>query len=305
MHRHFLFSALLCLTLTAFKPPGVFGNSSDDELSIKVTPIQANLYLLQGRGGNVVASIGDDGILIIDDDYAEYAPAYQEALGELTNSEGVPRLIINTHWHGDHTGSNGYWGEKGSVILANTQVYARMSTQQHMAFFDRTVEPSPAIALPMVTYGDAIEVRFNHDTLKVQHYPNGHTDGDSIVFFTGENVVHMGDHYFKDVFPFVDIGSGGNVLGFTANIEAVLALIDDNTVVVPGHGSLATKAELQSYHDMLVTTTQMVQSQLAQGKTIEAIAKTGLGERWQSWGDGFISEASWIAFIGSSLPTAP
>ncbi|MEM8562220.1 MAG: MBL fold metallo-hydrolase [Pseudomonadota bacterium] len=297
--------AVLCFALLALRPQTTLGDSTDEALSVSVTPIQANLYLLQGRGGNVVASIGDDGILIIDDDYAEYAPAYQQALQGLTDSEGVPRLIINTHWHGDHTGGNGYWGEKGSVILANRQVYTRMSTQQDMTFFDRIVEPSPAIALPTVTYGDAIEIHFNHDTLRVRHYPNGHTDGDSIVFFTGENVVHMGDHYFKDVFPFVDIDSGGNVLGFTANIAAVLELIDDHTVVVPGHGSLATREDLKAYHDMLVTTTQFVKSQLAEGKTLEAIAEAGFGERWQSFGGGFINEASWISFIASSLPKAP
>jgi glyoxylase-like metal-dependent hydrolase (beta-lactamase superfamily II) len=272
------------------------------EPTIKVTSIKANLYLLKGKGGNVVASVGDDGILIIDDDYVEYGPAYHEALKTLSKTEGVPRLVLNTHWHSDHVGSNAYWGERGSVILANANVYERMSTRQEMKFVDRVVEPSPAVALPMVTYGDAITLHFNRDELRVKHFPGGHTDGDSVVFFTGENVVHMGDHYFKDMFPFVDIGSGGNVLGLTANVATILAQIDEETVVVPGHGALATRAELARYHQMLVTTTELVRSKLAQGLSVEAIANQGLGDHWEDWGQGFINEAAWIGFIAASLP---
>jgi len=272
------------------------------ELNVKVTPIKANLYLLKGKGGNVVASVGDDGILIIDDDYVEYGPAYHEALKTLSKTEGVPRLVLNTHWHSDHVGGNAYWGERGSVILANTNVYERMSTRQDMKFVDRVVEPSPAVALPMVTYGDAITLHFNHDKLRVQHFPGGHTDGDSVVFFTGENVVHMGDHYFKDAFPFVDIGSGGNVLGLTANVAAIMDQIDEETIVVPGHGAVATPRELGKYHQMLLTTTELVRAKLAQGMSVEAITEQGLGEEWESWGQGFINEAAWIGFIAASLP---
>jgi glyoxylase-like metal-dependent hydrolase (beta-lactamase superfamily II) len=295
------YKALLgtAMLLTSLTGPA---QAESPELTVKVTPIKANLYLLKGKGGNVVASIGDDGILIIDDDYIEYGPAYHKALKTLSKSEGVPRLILNTHWHFDHVGSNAYWGEKGSVIVANTNVYKRMSTRQEMKFIDAVMEPSPAAALPMVTYGDTITLNFNRDKLRVQHFPGGHTDGDSVVFFTGENVVHMGDHYFKDVFPFVDIGSGGNVLGFTANVAAVLKQIDEETVIVPGHGALATHAELASYHQMLITTTRQVKSKLAQGLSVEAIAEQGLGEEWKSWGQGFISEPDWIGFIAASLP---
>ena len=272
------------------------------ELNVKVTPIKANLYLLKGRGGNVVASVGDDGILIIDDDYAEHGPAYHKALKTISNTAGVPRLVLNTHWHSDHVGGNAYWGERGSVIVANANVYQRMSTRQDMKFFDNVVEPRPAVALPMLTYGDAITLHFNHDELRVQHFPRGHTDGDSVVFFAGENVVHMGDHYFKDAFPFVDIGSGGNALGLTANVAAILEQIDAETVVVPGHGAIATRAELANYHRMLVTTTERVRSQLAQGLSVDAIIEQGLGAQWNSWGQGFIKESAWIGFIAASLP---
>jgi cyclase len=295
-YRALLGGTMLLISLSGMAEPKA------PEPTVKVTPIKANLYLLKGKGGNVVASVGDDGILIIDDDYAGYGPAYHQALKTLSKTEGVPRLVLNTHWHFDHTGSNAYWGERGSVIVANSNVYERMSTRQEMKFFDRVMEPSPAVALPMVTYGNSITLHFNHDKLRVQHFPAGHTDGDSVVFFTGENVVHMGDHYFKDVFPFVDIGSGGNVLGFTANVAAVLEQIDEETVIVPGHGALATRAELTDYHQMLVTTTEHVRAKLAQGLSVEAIAEQGLGGEWKSWGQGFIKESAWIGFIAASLP---
>ena len=296
-HYRSLLAAICLLT-----PLSGMAEPEAAEPTVKVTPLKTNLYLLQGKGGNVVASVGDDGILIIDDDYAGYGPAYHRALKSLSETDGVPRLVLNTHWHFDHVGSNAYWGERGSVILAHANVYERMSTQQDMAFFDSTVEPSPAVALPTVTYGDTITLHFNHDQLRVQHFPSGHTDGDSVVFFTGENVVHMGDHYFKNLFPFVDIGSGGNVLSFTANVAAVLEQIDDETVIVPGHGALATRAELGQYLQMLETTTDVVRSKLAQGLSVETITEQGLGEQWHSWGQGFISESAWIGFIAASLP---
>jgi cyclase len=291
-----LCTALLLVSLSSM------AQTEDEVPTVKITPIKANLYLLQGKGGNVVASVGDDGILIIDDDYAEYATAYHQALKTVSNTEGLPRFVINTHWHGDHVGGNAYWGERGAVILANTKVYERMSTRQDMKFLDRVVEPSPEPALPMVTYGDSIALHFNRDELRVQHYPGGHTDGDSVVFFTGENVIHMGDHYFKDKFPFVDLGSGGNALSLTANVAEILAQIDDSTVIVPGHGNLANRAELARYLEMLTATTALVQSGLAQGMSVEAIAKQGLGEEWESWGQGWIKEPVWIGFIAGSLP---
>ena len=294
MTRIRFFSLGLALLLS----PLIAGAQAETAVpTVNATPIKGSLHLLQGKGGNVLASVGEDGILIIDDDYTEYADAYHQALKALAGNEGLPRFVINTHWHFDHVGGNAYWGERGAVILAHTNVYQRMSTRQEMKVFERVVEPSPASALPIVTYGDALALHFNGDQLEVQHYPRGHTDGDSIVFFIEENVVHMGDHYFKDRFPFVDIGSGGNVKQYTANVASVLSRIDDATVIVPGHGALATRADLIRYLQMLETTTALVESKLEQGMSTTAITEQGLGDEWQSWGGGFIKEAAWISFI--------
>lgn len=269
--------------------------------SVNVTPIKGPLYMLKGRGGNVVASVGNDGVLLIDSDYAEYAEAHAEALAGLKSSEDAPRFLLNTHWHFDHVGGNFYWGEQGTVILAHENIYQRMSTRQEMKAFDRVVEPSPPAALPVVTYADAIAVRFNGDTLQVQHFPSGHTDGDSMVFFTEQNVVHMGDHYFAGAFPFVDLGSGGNVFGFIANVEKALTMMDENTVVVPGHGPLSTRDDLQADLAAIKSSAEQVSKLLQEGKSVEDITAQGLGLDYADYGKGFIKEAAWISFVAGSL----
>ena len=269
-----------------------------EEPTVETTPLKAGLYLMQGRGGNVIASLGEDGVLLVDDDYKQYQPAYLEALGEL-GMDGV-RFVVNTHWHGDHSGGNELWGKSGSVILGHENVRERMSTLQEMKRFNRTVDPSPQVALPLVTFDDSLAMHLNGETIEVQHYPLGHTDGDSVVYFVEPNVVHMGDHYFKDRFPFVDLDSGGTVGGYIRNVNAVLSRVDENTVIVPGHGSLANRGDLVRYYRMLVKTRDEVQAMLDEGMDLEAIQEKGLDPKWESWGTGFIDEKSWISFIVSS-----
>lgn len=277
--------------------------SADGVPEVSVTPLKGALYLLQGRGGNVVASLGEDGILIIDDDYAQYASAYQQALNNLrpgSEDAQTPSFVINTHWHGDHTGSNGFWAERGSVIVAHNNVRLRMSSRQEMKALGTVVEASPPSALPVVTYGDSLVLHFNGDEIEVQHFPRGHTDGDSAVFFSKENVVHMGDHFFKDAFPFIDLGSGGSVAGYLANIETLLTRVDSSTVIVPGHGAVANKADLERYHEMLSATTGAVKAALASGLSLAQVIEQGLGDKWSSWGQGFINEEMWISTLAAS-----
>jgi glyoxylase-like metal-dependent hydrolase (beta-lactamase superfamily II) len=263
--------------------------------SVTTTTIKDGLYLLQGRGGNVMASVGDDGVLLIDSDYANYTAAYQQALTAL--GDGKARFLINTHWHGDHTGGNSYWAERGGVILAHDNVRERMSSPQDNKYIGRVVEPSPVEAWPMVTYEDSLALHVNGDTLEVQHYPAGHTDGDSVVFFVKANVVHLGDHFFKDRFPFVDLGSGGTIDGFIANVAVLLEKTGPETIIIPGHGSLADRGDLQRYYDMLVATRAAVKSMQAEGLDLAAIQARGLDSKWASWGGGFIKQDNWISFI--------
>lgn len=291
------------LALVAGMTSMLFAAASQAEnaaVTVAVTELRGPLHLLQAVGGNVLASVGGDGVLLVDDDYAANAAALAAAVSDLAQSDKAPRLVLNTHWHNDHAGGNQHWGSRGSVILAHANVRKRMSTRQDIKALGMVVEPGPAEALPVVTFEDSMVLHFNGDDIEVQHYPAGHTDGDSVVYFSQENVVHMGDLFFKDRFPFVDVSSGGGVVGYAANVATVLARIDDQTIVVPGHGSVANKADLQRFHRMLLTTTARVKSALAAGDTVDAIVAQGLGEDWSTWGGGFISEAAWITSIAAS-----
>lgn len=273
---------------------------SKQELSVTVNPIKGTLYVLQGKGGNVLASLGADGLLLIDGDYAEYAPAYDRALQSIATQERAPRFLLNTHWHGDHTGANSYWSKKGAVVVAHQNVRQRMSTRHEIKALNRVIEPSPTEALPIVTYDSGLALHFNDDDIEVRHFPAGHTDGDSVIFFSKANVVHMGDHFFNGRFPYVDIASGGTVSGYAANVQTVLDRIDNETVVIAGHGqAVANKADLKRFHDMIEITSADIRSKLAQGMTAKTIAEQGLGEQWADWGRHFINEAAWISFVAA------
>ena len=189
------------------------------KVEIKATKVSGNVYMLEGAGGNIGVSVGPDGILIVDDQYAPLADKIKAALKTL--GEGKLKFVLNTHWHGDHTGGNAAFGPEAPII-AHDNVRKRLATEQKNEFFKRTTPPSPKEALPVITFGHSLTVHFNGEEIRVIHFPQGHTDGDSIIFFTNSNVVHMGDHFFAGRFPFVDLGSGGNVEGFTKNVADVL-----------------------------------------------------------------------------------
>jgi cyclase len=270
-----------------------------DQPVVSSQEIAEGLYLLQGRGGNVLASMGSDGLLLIDDDYAELAPAYEDALGKL--GKDMPHYVINTHWHGDHAGGNTFWGERGAIIVAHDNVRKRVSNDQNNAFFGRTTPAMAPSGWPVVSYADSMALHFNYDTLQLQHYPNGHTDGDTVVFFVGSNVVHMGDHFFKDRFPFIDIDSGGSADGYLANIKSILHKVDGRTIIVPGHGDLADRSDLQRYLQMLEETRTELAQMKAEGLSLKAMQERGLNAKWQSWGGGFINQANYISFVAASL----
>jgi cyclase len=295
MRKFFALCLLSALAVQVFAHR-VHENQTQD-VTVKTQKISGAVSMLQGRGGNVGASIGADGILIVDDDFAQVAPKIAEALKTLGGTD-KPRFVLNTHWHGDHTGGNAFFG-KDSLIVAHANVRKRMSVESVVR--GNKVPPAPAVALPILTFEQTVSIHFNGEEIRVVHFPVGHTDGDSIIFFTKSNVVHMGDHFFKERFPFVDLDSGGSVQGFMKNIADAIRQIPADAKIIPGHGSLATLDDLKTYQQMLVETVDAVQKGIAAGKTLEGLKKDGLPEKYQSWGTGFIKTDAWIETIYKSL----
>ncbi len=298
MRRVLSFAIATCLAIVALVQPLA---AKETAPSVSTLALRGPLHMLQGKGGNVVVSFGSDGVLLVDDDYADLAPAYATALAALTETDQTPIFILNTHWHSDHAGGNLFWAERGATVVAQRNVRERMAKGQMIPAIDWEVPASPAKALPVVTFSDSLALHFNGTDIEVQHFPAGHTDGDSVMFFTQQNVVHMGDLFFKDRFPFIDTSSGGSVAGYIANLEAILQRVDDDTMIVPGHGSLASKVDLEAFHRMVTTTTATVKAAVTEGMSVEALIKRGLGEEWASWGEGFINESAWIQTIASDL----
>jgi cyclase len=285
--------ALVAVPMTA---PVAAQQQDFSKVEIKVIPAAGNIYMLQGAGGNIGVSAGSDGILIVDDQYAPLAERIRTALKGINS--GKLKFVLNTHLHGDHTGGNATFGPEAPII-AQENVRKRLMTEQHV--MGTVVPPSPAEALPVITFAESVSVHFNGEEIKVIHYPHGHTDGDSVIFFTKSNVVHMGDDFFNTRFPFVDLESGGSVQGMTAGVAKVLAQIPADAKVIPGHGDLSDVAGLKAYHRMLVETTAIVQKQITAKKTLAQIQATGLPDQWKEWGSGFIKTNVWIETIYNSL----
>jgi len=272
-----------------------FGQTDWSKVEIKSTKVNGNIYMLQGSGGNIGVSVGADGILIVDDQYAPLADKIKAALKTL--GEGKLKFILNTHWHGDHTGGNAAFSSEGSII-AHTNVRKRLA--EGMSITGRTVQPASKEALPIITFDQSVSVHFNGEEIRALHLPRGHTDGDAVIFFTNSNVVHMGDLFFNGMFPFVDIDSGGDVEGYMKNIAEVLGKLPAGAKIIPGHGPLATADDLKKVHDMMMKTTGIVRDKMKAGKTLDQIKAEGLPEEWKSWSWQFVTTDRWISTIHRS-----
>jgi glyoxylase-like metal-dependent hydrolase (beta-lactamase superfamily II) len=291
--------AVLALALLGLAGSG-FAQQDFSNVEVKATPIRDGLYLLTGRGGNIMASVGDDGVFLVDDQYAPLTERILAALAAITDKP--VRFVINTHWHGDHVGGNENLARAGAVIVAHENVRRRMSTEQFMAAFNTTVPASPAKALPVVTFTGAVTLHLNGDDVRVIHVANAHTDGDSLVHFERANVLHMGDIYFNGLYPFIDLGSGGGIRGMIAAVELALELADDATVVVPGHGPLSNRAELAAYRDMLAGFRDRVAALKSEGQSLEqVISAKPTAEFDERLGGAFISPERLVGFIYESL----
>ncbi|MCH7871951.1 MAG: MBL fold metallo-hydrolase [Planctomycetes bacterium] len=246
------------------------------------------------------AALGKDAVIVIDSKGPVFARACIDGIASRTDRR--IDVLINTHHHGDHTGGNPEFGRE-AVIVAHANVRKRLMTPQTM--LGRTSQPLPKEGWPVITFDESLAIHFNGEEIRIIHMPHGHTDGDSVIFFTESNVVHMGDDFFAGRFPFVDIRSGGSVQGLTRNIAKVIKQVSSDTKIIPGHGSLSTVDDLKAYHQMLIETTQHVQRAMKSNKTLDEIKAEGFPSKWDEWGSGFISAQRWIESIYNSLSKPP
>jgi len=292
----------LLLSIVAVCIIGISALAQDDfsKVQIKSTKVSGNIYMLEGAGGNIGVSAGEDGILIVDDQFAPLAERIRAALHTL--NPGKLKFVLNTHYHGDHTGGNSTFGPEAPII-AQTNVRKRLETEQKV--MGQTVKASPKEALPVITFDQSVSIHFNGEEIRVIHFPHGHTDGDSVIFFTKSNVVHMGDDFFAGRFPFVDLDAGGDVESLTKNVEEIIAKLPSDVKLIPGHGPISTLDDLKLYRRMLVETTDIIRKRMAAGEKLDAIKSEGLPPEWTSFGSGFIKTDLWIEQVYKSLSAHP
>lgn len=292
-----MFKKLLASLTLSLSLPVLADNHHEPSPSFSVSEVKPGLVLLQGKGGNILVSKGEDGLLLVDSDYSAMSEALQATLAELG---GPVKYLLNTHWHGDHTQGNLVIG-KESHIVAHENVRKRLNSIQEVKLFKMVSEPYPKHALPTITFNNKLSIHFNDQTISALHQAGAHTDGDSVIHFKEANLYHMGDMFFNGFYPFVDLEAGGSVLGMANRLSSLLKTMPDDATLIPGHGPVATKQELIAFRNMLVGTSKEVDKMLKAGDSLAEIQFKGLSSQWDEWEDGFLSEKIWIQIVYSSL----
>src|SRR5262245_695980 len=268
------------------------------KVEIRVEKVAGNVYVLTGAGGNIGLSIGPGGVVVVDDQFAPLVPRIREAIRKLTDAP--IRFVLNTHWHLDHTGGNAPFAAEATVI-AHENVRRRLELGEPKEVAGYRIEPAPSEALPVITFDQSLTVHLNGDDVRALHYARGHTDGDSVIFFTRSNVVHMGDDFVTYGFPFVDAASGGSVLGLVENLDAVLAALPEDVKVIPGHGPVSTKADLRKFAKMLRACVARVDAARHAGKSLAQMQRENVLAEYDQLGKGYIKTPDWIAQIHGEL----
>ena len=271
------------------------------KVEIKVTKVSGTVYMLEGAGGNIGASVGEDGIVVVDDQYAPLAEKIQAALKSVTDKP--VRFIINTHYHGDHTGGNAFF-QRQAPVIAHDNVRKRLETGGtvgNLGSVSMERKPAPKDALPVLTFDHDVTVHLNGENIRALHFPSGHTDGDSIIFFPSSNVVHMGDDFVRYGFPFIDLASGGSVEGMIAALQEVVPKLPPDVKVIPGHGNVSNLDDVREYVKMLVETRAVVEKGVKQGKTLDQLKQEKVLEPWKKWNGDFITTDAFIETLYNDL----
>ncbi len=285
------------VALLSVLPPAVV--AAAEAMPVRTVPVAEGLAMLVGRGGNVAVLTGPDGPILVDDSYAPQVPGILAAVRAL--QDAPIRFVINTHWHGDHTGGNEALARGGALLLAHENVRARLSREQPRPGGGRT-PPAPPGALPVLTFSERTTLHGNGVTVEVEHVLPAHTDGDAVVWFRERDALHTGDLYFNGFYPFIDVATGGSLDGMIAAVDGLLRRVGEGTKIIPGHGPLSSAAELRSYRDMLAAVRERVGALVAAGRSAEeTVAARPTAEFDAEWGDGFLDPETFVRMIHADL----
>jgi glyoxylase-like metal-dependent hydrolase (beta-lactamase superfamily II) len=306
MKRTIRVATILAIAGTAMLLCGTASAQDQDfsKVQIKVTKVSGNIYMLEGAGGNIAASVGEDGIVIVDDQFAPLAEKIQAALKDLGITNKPVRFVINTHYHGDHTGGNEPFNNAGSTLIAHDNVRKRLETggtAGNGGSIKMEQKPAAKAALPIITFQHDVTVHLNGEDIRAMHFPSGHTDGDSIIFFPRNNVVHMGDDFVRYGFPFIDVSSGGSVQGIIDAMEKTTAQLPADVKVIPGHGALSNLDDVRAYTKMLKETSAVVQKALDEHKTLDQMKQAKILAPWEKFSGSFINSDAFIETLYNSL----
>jgi glyoxylase-like metal-dependent hydrolase (beta-lactamase superfamily II) len=288
-------SSLAAVLLAASSPA-----AAEEEVAIQTLPVRDGISMLVGQGGNLGLFIGEDGTFLIDDQFAPLTPKHLEAIRAAGGD--TPKFLINTHYHADHTGGNENLGKAGTLIFSHDQVRERLTVETVIKAFNMVTPPLPKAGLPVVTFSRDITFHINGETLRAFHVSRAHTDGDSVIHFRKANVIHAGDVFFNGFYPFVDVDHGGTVKGMIEAADVILALADGDTKIIPGHGPLGDREQLQSYRDMLGTAYDALSRLKTAGRSVEeAVAAKPLAALEGQWGGGLFPGDTWIGLVYNGL----
>lgn len=284
------FITCFCLLLV----PTVLQAQTD--VKIDVIPVTSNIHMITGQGGNIGLFTGKDGSFVVDD---QFAPLTEKIIAAIKSVGGdTPKFLINTHFHGDHSGGNENMGEKGVLIVSHDNVRTRLQNGSFIAAFGMKSPPASASALPVITFSEDMHFHINNDSVRAIHQAAAHTDGDSIIHFEQANVVHAGDVFFNGFYPFIDVAHGGSLKGTINAVDTILSLTNSSSKIIPGHGPLADKQQLQNYRDMLATAYLRILALKNEGKSVEdAIKDNPLKDLEADWGNGLFSGEKWLRII--------
>jgi cyclase len=290
----------LAASLVAVSTLPAIAQEDFSAVQIQSEKVAEGIYMLTGQGGNLGLSVGEDGAYLIDDQYAPLTGKILAAIRELTPDP--VRFVVNTHYHGDHTGGNENLGETGALLVAHENVRRRMAAGTFMKAFNRQVEPAPEGALPVVTFTDAVSFHWNGEEIRVFFVGPAHTDGDSIIHFVKADVFHMGDTLFNGMYPFIDVSAGGRIDGMIAAADRVLKVASEKTRLIPGHGPVASRADLEAFRDMLAKVRDRLAKLMGEGKTAEeVIAAKPTADLDEKWGGGFMKPDAWVGLVYESM----